>query len=68
MLHNIILTKSVRTVDTDVVVLAVMITATLPAGVEVWLAFGGGKHLWYLAACLGTEKSLALPMFHALTG
>ncbi len=63
----------VRTVDTDVVVLAVMVAATLPAGMEVWLAFGAGKHLRYIAAhqvaaCLGSEKSLALPMFHALTG
>ena len=60
-------------VCTDVVVLAVMITATLPAGMEVWLAFGARKHLRYLAAhqmvaCLRTEKSHALPMFHALTG
>ena len=30
----------VRTVDIDVVVLAVMVAATLPAGMEVWLAFG----------------------------
>ena len=63
----------VRTVDTDVVVLAVMVAETLPAEDEVWLAFGTGKHFRYLAAhqiavCLGPEKSLALPMFHALTG
>ena len=36
----------VNTVDTNVdVVLAVMVAATLPAGTEVWLAFGAGKHL-----------------------
>ena len=60
----------VRTVDTDVVVL---VAETLPAEDEVWLAFRTGKHFRYLAAhqiavCLGPEKSLALPMFHALTG
>ena len=32
-----------RTVDTDVVVLAVMVSQTLPADTEVWLAFGTGK-------------------------
>ena len=63
----------VRTIDTDVVVLAVMVSQTLPSDTEVWLAFGTGKGFQYLAAhrmssCLGPEKSLALPMFHALTG
>ena len=38
----------VRTVDTDVVVLAVMVAETLPAEDEVWLAFGTGKHFRYL--------------------
>lgn len=38
--HNWIL---IRTVDTDVVVLAVMVAQTLPAKYEVWLAFGTGK-------------------------
>ena len=51
----------VRTVDTDVVVLAVMVAETLPADNEVWIAFGSGKHLRYLAAhqmaaCLGISK------------
>ena len=35
----------VRTVDTDVVVLAVMVAETLPADNEVWIEFGTGKHL-----------------------
>ncbi len=62
------------TVDTDVVVLAVMVShPTLPASSEVWLAFGTGKSFRYLAvhkmsSLLGPEKSMALPMFHALTG
>lgn len=68
-LHQIL----VCTVDTDVVVLAVMVAETLPADNEVWIAFGTGKYLRYLAAhqialCLGSAKSLALPVFHALTG
>ena len=47
------------TVDTDVVVLAVMVAATLPADME---AFGAGKHLRYIIAnqveaCLRSEKS-----------
>ena len=50
-----------------------MVSATLPGNNEVWVAFGTGKNFRYLAAhqiaaSLGTEKSLALPMFHALTG
>jgi hypothetical protein len=40
----------VCTVDTDVVVLAVMVAATLPAGMEVWLAFGAGKNIRHVAA------------------
>ena len=34
----------VRTVDTDVVVLAVMVVQKLPAGDELWVAFGTGKN------------------------
>ena len=44
------ITILVRTVDTDVVVLAVMAAETLLADNEVWIAFGTGKHLRYLAA------------------
>jgi len=63
----------IRTVDTDVVVLAVSVANTLPEQSELWLAFGTGKHFRYLAAheittLLGPEKASALPMFHALTG
>jgi hypothetical protein len=63
----------IRTVDTDVVVLAVFVTSQLPSGCELWLAFGTGKNFRYLAAhemaaCLGPEMSCSLPMFHALTG
>ena len=62
----------IRTVDTDVVVLAVSVAATLGAGYELWLAFGTRKHFRYLAGhemaiALGTRKAQALSMFHALT-
>ena len=63
----------IRTVDTDVVVLAVFAINHLPAGCELWLAFGTGKSFRYLtanqiAASLTPDMSCALPMFHALTG
>ncbi|KAK2184977.1 hypothetical protein NP493_242g03033 [Ridgeia piscesae] len=63
----------IRTADTDVVVLAVFAINHLPAGCDLWLAFGTGKSFRYLAAhqiaaSLGPEMSCALPMFHALTG
>ena len=61
----------VRTVDTDVVV--VMVVQKLPAGDELWVAFGTGKNYRYIAAheiasSIGPEKTCALPMFHAITG
>ena len=63
----------VRTVDTDVVVLAAMVVQKLPAEDELWVAFGTGKNYRYIAAheiasALGPEKTCALPMFHAITG
>ena len=63
----------IRTVDTDVVVLAVFSINHLPAECELWLTFGTGKTFRYLAAhqiaaSLGPEMLCALPMFHALTG
>ena len=61
-----------RTVDTDVVVLAVS-TVVLLDNTELWIAYGTGKHLRYIpahhiATSLGAEKARALPMFHAFTG
>ena len=53
----------VRTVDTDVVVLAVMVAETLPADNEVWIAFGTGKHLRYLAAHQMKENSMCYMEF-----
>ena len=40
----------IRTVDTDVVVLAVSVMQALGEQVELWVAFGTGKHFRYLAA------------------
>ena len=61
-----------RTVDTDVVVLAVMAAAKIDIQ-ELWVAFGTGKHFRYIPAhqialALGPSKSQALPFFHAYTG
>ncbi|GFO12519.1 hypothetical protein PoB_003902400 [Plakobranchus ocellatus] len=61
-----------RTVDTDVLVLAVL-TAVCLADTEIWVAFGTGKHLRYIPAHdiakeIGYEKARALLRFHAFTG
>jgi len=62
----------IRTVDTDVVVLAVSAIHSRDVE-EVWVAFGTGKNFPYIpahiiASKLGPQLSKALPMFHALTG
>ena len=61
-----------RTVDTDVVVLAITYYYTVPAS-ETLIAFGTGKHFRYIGAhCIaktfGPDKSSVLPLFHAFTG
>lgn len=61
-----------RTVDTNVLVLAVS-TVALLENTEMWVAFGTGKHFRYIpahdiASQLGSRKARALPMFHAFTG
>ena len=63
---------AIRTVDTDVLVLAVAAFQFLQLQ-ELWIAFGTKHNLKYIpvhsiAETLGDEKSKALPMFHALTG
>ena len=65
----------VRTVDTDVVVLAVSVVQQLAQTdqIELWIAFGCGKDFRHIpahqiCASLGPQRSLALPMFHAYTG
>ncbi len=62
----------VRTVDTDVVVIAVAHFQDISLS-EFWIAIGTGKHLRYLpvhdiARSNGPEKSRALLAFHAFTG
>lgn len=62
----------IRSVDTDVVVLAVAFRQHIACD-ELWIAFGTGKHFRYIAVheiadTLGPLKSAALPVFHAITG
>ena len=63
---------SIRTVDTDVLVLAVTAAQRLKIP-ELWVSFGTGKNFRHLPAHemangLGPERCMALPMFHAFTG
>ena len=63
---------SIRTVDTDVIVLAVSQFQHLQLA-ELWIEFGVGKHYRFIPAhlisdSLGPEKAKALPFFHAITG
>jgi len=62
----------VRTVDTDVVVIAIA-TLNKIKPEKLWVAFGTGEKFRFIpiheiAATLGPRKSAALPMFHAITG
>jgi len=62
----------IRTVDTDVVILAVAFFHQLNIE-ELWVAFGTRDTLHYIpihtiVAQLGRDKSMALLMFHAVTG
>ena len=62
----------IRTVDTDVVVLAINAVEFLGIP-ELWIAFGVGTSFRFLAVhemanALGPERCMALPMFHAFTG
>ena len=63
---------SIRTVDTDVVVLAITTAQRLQVK-ELWVVFGVGKHFRHIPAheiarTLGPSSCIGLPMFHALTG
>ena len=67
--HNRVL---IRTVDNDVVVLAVASAQRLDLA-ELWIAFGVGKNFQFfvaheIAKVLGCDQCIALPMFHAFTG
>ena len=62
----------VRTVDSDVVVLCVHFFLTLNL-TELWVCLGSGKKvrdipIHEICAQIGPSKSLALPLFHAITG
>ena len=67
-----------RTVDTDVLVLAVAFVEKLQElqgdeRIELWVGFGTGIHLRYIAAHeiarkINPQVSSALPFFHAFTG
>ena len=51
----------------------VLIFKTLCADIDIWVAFGAGKHFMYyrinyICHMLGEDKSLALPVFHSFTG
>ena len=61
----------IRTVDTDVLVIAISMFMDLTDIDSLWIAFGIGKHFRYIAAHvivarLGTEKASALLIFHAV--
>lgn len=61
----------IRTVDTDVFVLAISQMQKIPQK-EVWLDFDVGNLFTYfpihdIARSLGPQKSLTLPVFHAFT-
>ena len=61
---------SIRTVDTDVVVLAIT-SANLLNISELWIAFGAGESFRFIASqtiALGPDRCVVLPMFHAFTG
>jgi len=62
----------IRTVDTDVVVLAVALQQKIEYA-ELWIEFvAGGKvryiHANAIASVLGSSRAQALPFFHAFTG
>ena len=72
-LHSMDTTRCSFALFTPMLVLAVLAINHLPAGCELWLAFGNGKSFRYLAAhqiaaSLRPEMSGDLPMFSALTG
>ena len=64
--HNSVM---IRTVDTDVVVLAMAAVHTLGIN-ELWISFGTGKNHKILPAhrYAATVRSRSLPVFHELTG
>lgn len=63
---------TIRTVDTDVVVLAVASFSKIGPD-ELWIAFGVGSNFRYIAvhemvSTMSPSECLTLPVFHAFTG
>ena len=65
----------VRTVDTDIVVLSTSVASRLRnyGMEELWISFGTGKDFRHipiheLARGLGDDRSVVMPLFHAMTG
>ena len=63
----------VKTVDSDVVVIALSTFHRIPSLQELWIAFGVGKHLKFLpiheiANSLGPQASTAYLFFHSFSG
>ena len=63
---------SIRTVDTDVEVLAIASVQHLNLA-ELWVSFRVGKNFQFFAAleiaqALCPDRCVALPMFHAVNG
>ena len=72
ILRGTAVSVTLRTVDTDVLVLAVAACNRHPDK-QVWVNLGVGEHKKIFAAheiqrTIGTEKAAALPVFHAFTG
>ena len=62
----------IKTVDSDVVVIAVSMFYRIPGLNELWIEFGTGKSLKFIpvreiAIKIGEAKSYALPFCHALS-
>ena len=62
----------IQATDTDVVVIAVSASTSMP-NCEIWIAFGNGSNLRYIpchtiSEKLGTDSSRGLLFFHAITG
>ena len=63
---------TIRTRNTDVIVLALSVVSTLPVD-EFWITYSSGKNVQHMpahvaASSLGPSKASALSVFHALTG
>ena len=75
-LQQALTTVQVRTVDTDVVVVLIGVFHKLLLSqpkADIWVAFGVGKNyrlysINALSTSLGTKRSQALPMLHAISG